>query len=86
MPNTLLECSSAHLEEIPQEKVRNNMHHPKVALFSGLPLPLLAALFLRAGVANAAPAQSCAWQAIPAPNPSGNDQMSETGRYRKRGD
>jgi hypothetical protein len=37
-----LECSSAHLEEIPQEKVRNNMHHPKVALFSGLLLPLLA--------------------------------------------
>jgi hypothetical protein len=52
------------------------MHHPKVALFSGLLLPLLAALFLRAGVANAAPAQSCAWQAIPAPNPSGNDQLN----------
>src|SRR6266851_5660766 len=52
------------------------MHHPKVALLASLLLPLLAALFLRAAVAKAAPAQSCAWHALPAPNPSGNDQLN----------
>src|SRR5215469_7248364 len=52
------------------------MRHPKIALLSGLLLPLLAALVFRAGVAQAAAAQSCAWQAIPAPNPSGDDQVN----------
>ena len=52
------------------------MRHHKVALLSCLLLPLLAALVLRAGVAHAAPAQSCAWRTIPAPNPSGNDQVN----------
>lgn len=52
------------------------MLHPKIVLLAGLMLPLLAALVLRAGGAKAAPAGSCAWQALPAPNPSGNDQLN----------
>src|SRR5215469_8835216 len=52
------------------------MRHPKIALLAGLLLPLLAALVFRAAVAKAAAAGSCAWQAIPAPNPSGDDQVN----------
>ena len=52
------------------------MRHPRVALLSGLLLPLLAILLFRTAVANAAPAQSCAWNAVSAPNPSGNDQVN----------
>src|SRR5437868_7294304 len=52
------------------------MYHPKLALLSNLLVIVLATLLFRAGVANAAPVQSCAWHAVSAPNPSSNDQLN----------
>jgi len=43
----LMECSGSCLADIAQERVSNNMHHPKVALPSGLLVTLLAALLFR---------------------------------------